>query len=145
MKLRHPCLRIYTFCRKRDKNLDEVFLHRATRTVSKTATVRWNGGRLEVSPELAEKKVELRYDPSSLDRLPRVFVEDRFVCDTVPLDLFKNAYRKRRRDLGKPDPRSEPTGISPLDDLVREHQRLTQPLALLADKESTDEYDTTED
>lgn len=129
----------------RGKNLDEVFLHRASRTVSKTATVRWNGGRLEVSPELAEKKVELRYDPSALDRLPRVFVDDRFVCDTVPLDLFKNAYRKRRRDLGMPDPRSEPTGISPLDDLVRQHQRLTQPLALLAEKESPDEYDTTED
>jgi putative transposase len=125
-------------------DLDELFLHRADRTVSRTGTVRWDGGRLEVSPELAEKRVELRFDPSDPGRRPRVFVGKNFVCDTVPLDLHRNAHRKRRRDLGKPDPRSEPTGISPLDDLVREHQRITRPLAALAKKEHPDEDDSTE-
>jgi len=125
-------------------DLDQLFLHRATRTVSKVGTVRWNGGRLEVSPELSEQKVELRYDPSNPDKLPKVFVDSHFVCDTVPLDLYRNAHRKRRRDLGRPDPRVEPTGISPLDDLVREHQRLAAPLAFLSEKETTDEDDSTE-
>jgi putative transposase len=122
-------------------DLNELFLHRDTRTVNKTGTVRWGGGRLEVSPELCKKKVELRYDPSDLDKLPKVFLNGRFVCDTVPLDLYKNAYRKRRRNLGMPDPSVEPTGISPLDDLVQEHQRLTQPLAFLANKELIDDQD----
>lgn len=126
--------------------LDELFLHRATRTVNATGTVRWGGGRLEVSPELRSgQKVELRFDPSSPDKLPRIFIDGDFVCDTVPLDLFANAHRKRRRDLGRPDPRSEPTGISPLDDLLREHQEVTTPLAFLAEKESRDEDDDTDE
>lgn len=125
--------------------LDEVFLHRATRTVSKVGTVRWEGGRLEVSPELCERVVELRFEPSDSSNLPKVFLDGKFVCDTVPLDLYRNARRKRRRNLGQPDPRVEPTGISPLDDLVAEHQRLSAPLSHLAEKESPDETDSPED
>lgn len=128
----------------RGVDLDALFLHRATRTVNGTGTVRWGGGRLEVSPELSGHKVELRFDPSDPQMLPKVFVGGKFVCDTVPLDLYRNAYRKRRRDLGQPDPRVDPTGISPLDDLVHEHQRLTRPLAFLADKETADENDSNE-
>lgn len=126
-------------------NLDEVFLHRATRTVSKVGSVRWEGGRLEVSPELCNRVVELRYDPADSKRLPRVFLDGKFICDTVPLDLYRNARRKRRRDLGQPDPRVEPTGILPLDDLVAEHQCLFAPLSHLAEKESPDEIDSPED
>jgi transposase InsO family protein len=122
-------------------DLDQLFLHRAKRTVNKTGTVRWGGGRLEVIPDLAEQKVELRFDPHHLDRHPKVFVDGRFVCDTVPLDLLGNAHRERRRDLGKPDPLVEPTGIDPLADLVRDHQRLTRPLSFLAEKETADEQD----
>jgi len=126
-------------------DLDELFLHRKKRTVSKVGTVRWKGGRLEVDPTLNEQEIELRFDPFDPDKLPKVFVNNAFVCDTVPLDLYRNARRKRRRDLGQPDPRVEPTGISPLDDLVQEHQRLTQPMAFLADKEPADEDETPED
>lgn len=127
-------------------DLDEVFLHRAQRVVSKVGTVRWGGGYLEVSPELCEKTVELRYDPSDTEKLPRVFIDGRFVCDTVRLDLFKNAYRKRRRNLGASDPRVEPTGLDPLGDMVREHQRLTEPLHVLAQKEiADDEFDFEDD
>ena len=124
-------------------DLDQLFLHRATRTVNKTGTVRWGGGRLEVSPELCERKVELRFDPSEPDRLPKVFVNGRFVCDTVPLDLYRNAHRRRRRDLGRPDTTVEPTGLDPLGDLVRDHQKLTQSMAHLAEKETHDEDDAT--
>jgi putative transposase len=122
-------------------DLDALFLHRATRTVSKVGTVHWGGGRLEVSPDLCGREVELRYDPNEPDVLPKVYLDARFVCDTVPLDLYKNAHRVRRRDLGAPDPTVVPTGLSPLDDLVRDHLRLTAPLAHLADKETDDEDD----
>jgi hypothetical protein len=120
-------------------DLDALFLHRATRTVSKVGTVRWAGGRLEVSPELCGREVELRFHPNEPERLPKVYVEGRFVCDTVALDLYRNAQRKRRRDLGSPDPAVEPTGLDPLGDLVRTHQRLTAPLSHLAVKETDDE------
>ncbi len=108
-------------------NLDEVFLHRAERKVRKDATVRWNGGWLEVRAELTGKKVELRYDPSQDGVLPRIFLDGRFVCDAVALDRYRNAHRHRRRQLGEPDPGSEPTGIDPLDQIQREHYERTRP------------------
>jgi hypothetical protein len=93
------------------------------------------------APTSTSTRVELRYDPTDPDKLPKVYVEGKFACDTVPLDLYRNAQRKRRRDLGAPDPKVEPTGIDPLADLVRDHQRLTSPLGYLADKETADDED----
>jgi hypothetical protein len=56
------------------KNLDEVFLHRTKREVRKDATVRWEGGYLEVRPELMGEKVEIRWNPRDASVRPRVFV-----------------------------------------------------------------------
>lgn len=105
----------------RDKNLDEVFLHRARRTVRKDGTVRWQGGYLEVRPELVGREVELRFDPVDADVRPRVFERDRFVCDTRPLDRRANASRPRRRVGFAASPADEPTGLDPLGDLLAEH------------------------
>jgi len=108
-------------------DLDEVFLHRGVRKVRKDATVRFAGTLLEVHPELVGKSVELRYDPHDPEARPRVFEGARFVCDTVPLDRLRNATRTRRRNLGQPDPRVEPTGLDPLAQIMREHYRRTRP------------------
>ena len=110
----------------RHLDIDEVFLHRAKRQVRKDGTVRFAGRLLEVRPELVGKKVELRYDPTDQDIRASVFVEGRFVCDTVPLDRYKNATRHRRRHLGEPDPTVEPTGIDPLALIQREHYERTR-------------------
>jgi transposase InsO family protein len=111
----------------RGKDLDQVFLHREKRTVRKDGTVRFSGELLEVIPELGGREVELRFDPKDEEALPRVFVDNRFVCDTVRLDRLRNASRKRRRNLGAPDPTSEPTGLDPLGLIEDEHYRLTHP------------------
>jgi len=108
------------------KNLDEVFLHREMRKVRKDGTVRFRGRLLEVQPEWTGKQVELRFDPSDEEALPRVFVEDRFVCDTVPLDRLRNATRTRRRNLGAPSPFVEKTGLDPLGLIEDEHYRRTR-------------------
>jgi transposase InsO family protein len=102
------------------KNLDEVFLHRETREVRKDGTVRWGGGFLEVRTELVGKKVELRFDPTDEAARPRVFLSDRFVCDTVPLDRLANGARKRHR-AGAVDRHIEPSGLDPFADLCRDH------------------------
>jgi hypothetical protein len=108
-------------------NLEEIFLHRAERRVRKDGTVRFGGGLLEVRAELVGKIIELRYDPTQKDALPRVFFEGRFVCDAVPLDRYKNAHRHRRRQVGEPDPTVEPTGLDPLDLIRREHYERIRP------------------
>lgn len=111
------------------KQLDDIFLHRERRKVRKDGTVRFGGRLLEVRAELTERWVELRFDPTDRDALPRVFVGDRFFCDTVVLDRVRNASRLRRRNLGEPDPQVEPTGLDPLGLIVREHyERIVPPL-----------------
>jgi hypothetical protein len=59
----------------------------------------------------------------------RVFLDGRFLCDTVPLDRLRNASRRRRRNLGEPDPTVEPTGIDPLAQILEAHYERTRPLA----------------
>jgi transposase InsO family protein len=102
-------------------DLDRVFWHRAKRKVRKDGTVRFGGRMLEVQSELVGEKVELRWDPNEPQQYPQVWLDGRFVCDTVELDLLANASRKRRVTQPKPEPESEPTGIDPLADLEREH------------------------
>ena len=104
-----------------------MFLHRAERKVRKDGTIRWDGRLLEVRPELVSKKVELRYDPSDTKARPRVFENGRFVCDTVELDRYRNARRRRRRDLGEGDPQAEPTGIDPLEQIHKQHYERIRP------------------
>jgi putative transposase len=104
-------------------DLDEVFLHREKRKVRTDGTVRFQGDLLEVRPELSNKWVELRFDPADPDALPHAFVDGKFACDTFPLDRGRNASRRRRRDLGTPDPAAEPSGLDPLDLIERDAYR----------------------
>ena len=108
-------------------DLEAVFLHRAKRKVRKDGTVRFAGGLFEVRPELVGRTVELRFDPTDPEARPRVFLDGRFVCDTVPLDRLRNATRARRRHLGQPDPTVESTGIDPLAQILEEHYERTRP------------------
>lgn len=110
------------------KNLEDVFLHRARRKVRKDGTVRFGGGYLEVRAELVARKIELRFDPADADARPRVFIDNRFYCDTVPLDRIKNATRVRRRLRGDPEPGVVPTGLDPLGLIAAEHYRSTRPV-----------------
>jgi hypothetical protein len=74
------------------------------------------------------KTVELRYDPTDEAARPRVFVKDRFVCDTVPLDRYANATRKRRRNLGEPEPTAPSSGLDPLGLIEAEHYERVRPV-----------------
>jgi hypothetical protein len=72
--------------------------------------------------------VELRFDPRGEAGRPRVFVEDRFVCDTVPLDRVRNASRRRRRLAGEAAPDDDPTGLDPLVLIEAEHYDRIRPV-----------------
>ena len=125
----------------RDKSLDDVFLHRQRRTVRKDGTVRFAGRLLEVRAELTGK-VELRFDPSRPEVLPAVFVNNRFYCDTVLLDRLANSRRVRRRNVGAPPMKSEPSGLDPLALIQAEHELHTRPLSgALSPEDADDEID----
>jgi len=121
-------------------DLDEVFLHRERRTVRKDGTVRFGGALLEVRAELTGQRVELRFDPTDPTARPRVFVQGRFYCDTVPLDRLANTTRVRRRALGAPDPGVMPTGLDPLGQMQAEHTRTARPIDA-RDRDDPDQED----
>ncbi|MBK8999606.1 MAG: integrase [Myxococcales bacterium] len=110
----------------RGLDLDAVFLHRATRHVRDDGVLSFRGQLLEVRAELSGQRVELRFEPSEPTALPKVFVAGRFFCDTVPLDRFRNATRRRRRELGTPEPLARPSGIDPLALIARDHYARTR-------------------
>jgi hypothetical protein len=120
------------------KNLDEVFLHRETRKVRNDGTVRYQGKMLEVRPEVMGQKVELRFDPTEPDSLPKVYVHNRFVCDTVVLDRLANNTRERRR-IRLPIPTLTPTGINPLEQMEAEHYQLGRPCEPATENTENDE------
>jgi transposase InsO family protein len=124
------------------KKLDEVFLHRERRHVRKDGTVRFRGRLLEVRPELVGREVELRFDRGDEQSCPRVFVEDRFVCDTVPLDRLRNASRRRRRLAGEAAPDAEPSGLDPLALIEEEHYQRVRPVnAPVSSRDDEDQED----
>jgi len=127
------------------KKLDEVFLHRERRFVRKDGTVRFCGRFLEVRSELVGREVELRFDPGDEAACPRVFVEDRFVCDSVPLDRIKNASRRRRRLRGEAAPDAEPSGLDPLALIEREHYQRVRPVGAPAIASPSDDPADEED
>ncbi len=120
-------------------DLDEVFLHRERRKVRRDGTVRFRGGFLEVHYSLAGKTVELRFDPFDEGKLPRVFQDGKFLCDTVPLDPFRNALRKRHRGAEGTPEENLSSGVDPLGLMQEEHLRRARP------PEHGDTPDDTED
>ncbi|MHC4867264.1 MAG: helix-turn-helix domain-containing protein [Planctomycetota bacterium] len=118
----------------RPQVLDEIFLHRSRRKVRQDSTVRFGGKLLEVRPELCGLEVELRYDPHSPNKLPQVFVNGEFYCDTVELDLERNSSRRRHRPKQvRPEPVS--TGIDPLKQIQDEYFHRARPPKSLPRKE----------
>jgi hypothetical protein len=112
----------------RQKNLADGFLHRELRVVRKDGTVRFQGGYVEVRSELKGQEVELRFDPHEEKPRPRVFIENSFVCDTVPLDRVANASRKRRRVSNVAAPHAEPSGLDPLALIEAKHYDRVRPV-----------------
>ena len=74
---------------------------------------------------------------------PRVFIENSFVCDAVPLDRVANASRRRRRVRGEAAPDAEPSGLDPLALIEAEHydrvRPVGQPLATTQKTEKKEE------
>lgn len=118
-------------------DLETVFRHRAKRVVRRDNTVDLFGGRLElVTGGHAGRRVELRFDP--LDRecahhRAQVWVEGQLICDAVPLDLHRNAHRKRVRLPSKEaafasGPATVDTlELDPLADLLDDHYGSPRP------------------
>lgn len=107
-----------------ERELTEAFLFRATRTTDKTGVFKLHGTRFQAGPELARKKVEVRYDPEDMGQV-EVWLKTVFQERARPLEVTPN-----RRPRSVEDPAAEvpadPDGpvVDYLETLVARHEPL---------------------
>ncbi len=121
--------------------LERIFLHRAWRKVRRDATIRFQGRMLEVRPELCGQRVELRFDPEQPSKLPEVYVDGHFYCDTTQLDVIANSRRKRRSRAAQSCAEAEPTDLDPLGQIQAEQDRRHRSPAKNNDNDNDNDND----
>lgn len=109
----------------RNKDIDEVFRHRDTRRVRQDGTVRWRGKLLEVPFDLAGKMIQLRFDPTDPEFLPKVFIDDNFHCDTRIVDPIENSRKDRTVQRNIPEVTVK-SGIDPIKEIKQEYHHLRE-------------------
>ena len=85
-----------------EEKIRTAFLWRELRTADKTGVIRLFNKKYKVAPDLARKKVEVRYDPERLEQI-EIYLNANFVQRAKPLRI--TAHRAPKQTL----PRTEPT------------------------------------
>lgn len=75
-------------------DVDGLFLKRTNRRVRRDATISLNGRMFEVPVSLRGRKVEVRFDPFTYERM-ELYVEEKKVGDATPLDKEVNSRTYR--------------------------------------------------
>ncbi len=103
-----------------EEKIRMAFLWRELRTADKTGVIRLFNKKYKVTPDLARKKVEVRYDPERLDQI-EIYLNGNFVQRAKPLRI--TAHRAPKQTL----PQTEPTIPSAKTDylgwLTQQHKR----------------------
>lgn len=121
--------------------LREAFLWSATRQVTKTATVSFQGNRYEVDPALIGRTVELIFDPFDLARIEIRFNHSSFGI-AVPHQLRSHVHHQvegRRDDEDEQPPPA--TGIDYLALIEAEHRDATRRAINFADLDPNHDTD----
>ena len=89
------------------EKLEQVFLWRDKRTVSSTCLISYDGNSYETKPELADKKVQIRFNPFDLSRL-YVYLNDEFHSEAKPFKFIAQQDKRVRSEKeSKPKPDEE--------------------------------------
>ena len=109
------------------EKLQQVFLWREERTISTTRLISYDGNSYETKPELADKKVQIRFNPFDLSRL-YVYLNDEFHSEAKPFKLIAQ-QDKRVRDEKKPEPKPDEEFKSSVDyfSALEEKAKGTEP------------------
>jgi transposase InsO family protein len=101
-----------------ERLLTEAFLFRATRTTDKAGVLQLHGVRYQVGPELARKRVEVRYDPERMETI-EVWHGQTFQERVQPLQVAP----QRRPRVPQPEVQPDPDGplVDFLGHLVEHH------------------------
>lgn len=78
-------------------SIDDLFLHRENRAVSKDGTVKWDGKLYEVPYQHSNKKIILVFDPHAKKALYIESPDGEFLGEVILLDKLANLSRHRQR------------------------------------------------
>ncbi len=81
-----------------EEKIRMAFLWRELRTADKTGVIRLFNHKYKVAPNLAKKKLELRYDPERLDQI-EIYLNGTFVQRAKPLSI--TAHRAPKQPLAE--------------------------------------------
>ena len=139
-----------------ERRLAEAFLFRKTRTTDKAGVLKLLGTRYQVGPELARKRVEVRYDPEDLATI-EVWHGETFQERVRPLEV--HPQRRPRKDPPVDPPHDDDTPVvdwlghmteqypppeldDPVERALAEHQRLDDEVVeLLRARMSSEVFD----
>ena len=102
-----------------EEKIRTAFLWRELRTADKTGVIRLFNKKYKVAPNLAKKKVEVRYDPERLDQI-EIYLNGTFVQRAKPLTI--TPHRAPKQTLPKQHPTTASTKTDYLGWLIKQHQ-----------------------
>ncbi|MDC0535875.1 DDE-type integrase/transposase/recombinase [Francisellaceae bacterium] len=110
------------------EQLDDIFLHRVERTVTKTGTVKYEGKHYEVAYQYAKQRVSLVFDP--VNKAPK-YIEDlvgNHLCDVFKVNKLDNLSTPRQRPdaIDKPNPETS----SLAEDALHKHENKYKTLGV---------------
>lgn len=91
-----------------EEKLRLAFLWKETRKTDKAGIFSLFGTRYQTGPELAKRRIEVRFDPERLE-LIEVHKDGRFVERVQPFEVQPNRRPKPKADPESPQPATEPT------------------------------------
>jgi hypothetical protein len=103
-----------------EEKIRTAFLWRELRTADKTGVIRLFNHKYKVTPDLARKKVEVRYDPERLEQI-EIYLNGNFVQRAKPLRI--TAHRAPKQTLPQTQPTIPPAKTDYLGWLTQQHKR----------------------
>jgi putative transposase len=103
--------------------LDQIFLWRYTRTVSKHKTFTIEKNLYEVAPEMAGRQIQVRFNPFELDKV-YVYEGNHFVMKATPTDIKTLQSEKVNRKI--PEKQEKKLTVSYLSLILQQYKKMAK-------------------
>jgi putative transposase len=103
--------------------LDEIFLWRYNRHVSKHATFTIEGNLYEAAPEMKDKDIQVRFNPYELDKV-YIYEGGRFLMKAAPTDIKTIQSEKVKRKI--PDKQEKTLSVSYLALVLQQYKKMAK-------------------
>jgi hypothetical protein len=103
----------------KEEKIRMAFLWRELRTADKTGVIRLFNQKYKVAPDLAKKKLEVRYDPERLDQI-EIYLNGTFVQRAKPLSI--TPHRAPKQTLAESTPTMPSVKVDYLGWLIQQHK-----------------------